>query len=167
MNLTTKKTICQALGYKNLFTPATVDRYLQQSTYQYKNDWIKTIQDGKTCFYVTAPRSDIAKRPRANFKLLSLLQVHEFEDKVHDAQLARYLRMQLALNDGANIMERQKFQNMVNKFETKLMRAFAADGISPEDARIFLMTAVIFGDRYFLYDHETEVCLSNLLKLLN
>ncbi len=167
MNFTTRETICQALGYKNIFTPAAVEKYLRESSYLDKEKWVASIQKGKTCFYVTSLSYDISERRRANFRLLSLLQVREFENTVRDAQLAQYLKMQLALHDGANIGERQKFQDMVNNHEVKLMRSLAADQTSPEDIRIFLTTAMIFSDRNFLYDNETKVCLSYLLSLLN
>lgn len=154
-----KEKAAKALGQVNLFTESVIREYLNNDAfkYKYKEALVKILQGGKVVIYATTLQedllNDITARRRQQYQNIRLLQLKEIEAQTEGC-LKSWCRVLIALNDGSTILEREKFQNMANRQELKLIKAFSRENADIDEIKKFLLVSLLFSQRTFRYEKE-------------
>lgn len=159
MNYNQKKEALQALalGGKNIFSETAVLEFLNSSDYVAKKSWVAEIQKpSKTRLYISL-ENDISKRQRQSFRLLSKIQLMEIVPLLKNKKIKAYAAINLVLNDGSIVSQRQKLVLRANQLETEIIQLCCSDDCpDKEDLRRFLLVSILYGDRHHIYDLKTK-----------
>ncbi len=163
MNFSNKRRACEALGNQNIFTATAVRTFLETSSYTSKSKWVGIIQKtGKVAYYATTLENDISRQQRAAYHLLSQIQVREIVPEIASKTIRTYSKIQLLLHDGSIISERWKMEQRANELESQIIKSYKES--SKDDLRCFLLTSVLFGDKHYLFDQETNLSFAELCR---
>jgi len=169
---------------KDFYPPETIVRFKKLCSYRRKNEWLEYLQKSvglqmyidcfDFTFYGAIETQQKQYRKRLTlywisrfqhqwFLLLNRTYLEDLIEVTTDERLLKYYRMVLYLNNGTVIGPRQKFSDMVNRLEAKIIRDFVSKPEwCPEARRNFVLVCSLFSDMSYGLDEETTSAFETL-----